>query len=242
MDDKEKRKCKICLEQKDITQFHSQCINRCLLCFNEIRREKYRKQKEDFKNKANDFRNKANNSSENKKCSMCEKERQLCFYSMRSGSRCVDCFNEIRRKHKYKTFTPSYTKKIKPYSGKLIDYKDLVFVCPDTGEKTKKCTLCSEIKPMKDYYKINSYKCKKCIRSTDKNRNSGRRESKQQWVERNRERVKENQANWFEKNKKKVQEKNRIRMKEDMPYRIKKICQSRLLKILKSKSKKPSIT
>jgi hypothetical protein len=90
-----------------------------------------------------------------------------------------------------------------------------------TCEDDKACKECQETKPNSEFRR-NRRTCRECEKGYGREyRKSdyGKHKSKD-WVDKNRERMSELQANWFQENKSHVREKNKERMKTDARFRF----------------------
>lgn len=102
--------------------------------------------------------------------------------------------------------------------------------CFKPGKKTKEtkieidnmvCRGCQKTLPVTDF-RHNRRKCRECERKHGREyrKSEEGKEKSSTWVEKNRERMTELQANWFQDNKSQVQAKNRERMATDPRYKF----------------------
>jgi hypothetical protein len=116
-------------------------------------------------------------------------------------------------------------------------------ICVDFNEEIKEndktCKYC-KIKFPESNFRYNRLKCRDCEKLDGRNyrkSNNGKKKSKE-WVEENRERMSELQANWFQKNKGYIYEKVNNRKKIDAVYKFMTLQRSRIRLALKKKQKK----
>jgi hypothetical protein len=154
-----------------------------------------------------------------KKCSICLNEKTIEEFPKRSA-KCNVCFAEHRRKWREDN-KDKVTEHCKKYQKKLRQKNKQE---KEKEKKTvKKCKKCENEKPIKEFPK-NSAKCNVCFA-----------EHKSNWRKENKNKIAKSKAISYQKNKKKIYKKNNERMKNDISYKLKKICRTRIYNIIHKK-------
>lgn len=175
-------------------------------------------------------------------CSKCNENKEYDKF-LKNRTICKDCNNEMRRQ-KYNN-NEEYRKKVIQKSSSFKTEKAKVKREVqkqnqiDIGENNKICKTCEEILPNTNF-RTNRLKCKDCEKKYGREyRQSEIGKNKSNvWLENNREKMKELQANWFQNNKSYVQEKNNERIATDPRYKFIVNQRRRISLAIKNKQKK----
>lgn len=154
-----------------------------------------------------------------KVCTNCNIEKELSYYYMSRGkyqSQCKTCYLEKRKVYKAKKRAEEKAKKIASGEIKVLPEPKV--------EGNKVCKYCEEEKPQ-SMFRPKRLKCLDCERAdgrTYRKSDYGKAKSKA-WVEENRERMSELQANSFKKNKEKINAKNKAKYHSDPIYKMRRL-------------------
>lgn len=141
------------------------------------------------------------------------------FY--KGHGKCKKCENELR------------------HDRYMMAKQNLLIIDPT---KTKICVGCNEELPV-IAFRDNRNKCKNCEKTEGKEYRRGAigKAKAQQWIEDNRARMTELQANWHQNNKPKINEKFKQRFKNDFAFKLYRISKSRIGQALKDRKTKHTI-
>jgi hypothetical protein len=175
-------------------------------------------------------------------CSNCDKTKKVDEF-LKNRTICKDCNNEMRRQ-KYNN-NEEYRKKVIQKSSSFKTEKAKVKREVqkqnqiDIGENNKICKTCEEILPNTNF-RTNRLKCKDCEKKCGREYRQSEigKDKSNIWLENNREKMKELQANWFQNNKSYVQEKNNKRIATDPRYKFIVNQRRRISLAIKNKQKK----
>jgi len=105
---------------------------------------------------------------------------------------------------------------------------------------TKTCKQCGTTKPI-SAFRINRAKCHDCEKQYGVEYNKTHQDIREKWLENNKDRVKELQANWYQRNKSHVREKYKARYHSDAEFKLNSLVRKRILYAIKTtdKSEKP---
>lgn len=208
------KQCSKCKETKKYSEFNPG-VAQCKVCrnkkSNKKRIERNRKKREELKNKKD--------TNETKTCSNCGKDHSILYFPIDSNQ-CNDCKNKKKRERMAK----KRPQELKP-----------------SNENNKICKYCKK-EQSKDNFRHNRRKCLDCERKDGREfrRSEHGKEKSKAWVENNRERMKELQANHYQNNKEKIYAKYIERYHSDYFFKLKVNLKSRLHSGLKLKGKTKS--
>lgn len=154
-----KKTCKEC--QNDFTQsdMHKQLKNYCKPCASKLRSKWYREKQYRLRNMVD--------TDLTKQCSMCRQTREIKFFNERTGKRCIDCHNRLRREKEQSKKTSKITRKIKLSDGVKKELR------PDVRHldpcENKVCVTCKILKSTSEYYALNANRCCQCTKEYEKN-------------------------------------------------------------------------
>ena len=155
-------------------------------------------------------------SAETKVCTKCETEKLITEFSLRNGkpiARCRKCTNAERAAYKRKKRAEEKAKKIASGEIKVVPEAKVA------GNKV--CKYCEEEKPL-SMFRPKRLKCLDCERADGRayrKSDHGKAKSKA-WVDDNREKFSELQADWHQRNKGKINAKNKVKYHSDPTFKL----------------------
>lgn len=171
---------------------------------------------------------------ETKTCTGCKQNKILSDFAIEKGkviSRCRICVNAQKAAYKRRKREEAYQERIA--SGEVVLPINPIdnFICP----------YC-HIEQSKTMFRPNRDKCLNCERAYGREYRQSDigKEKSAQWLNDNRERMSELQAEWYQRNKEKRNEDYNRRYHSDVTFKFKVLCKSRIQTAFKTKDMRKS--